>query len=136
MDKNVLIDISTRTTDTDGISEFEMSIVGKYQKKNNDYIIEYIEQGMDSTKTTITFGKGVNILRQGAYFSNIRIERGKRWQSLYHTPYGEATVATTADEIDYKLDDDGGKATLKYALDIDGQLASFYEMDINVAPVG
>jgi uncharacterized beta-barrel protein YwiB (DUF1934 family) len=133
--KKMIMDINTTLVDADDINEFEMSVIGDYKKDKDKYIIEYIESSLENSRTTITFGDTVDILRKGAYVSHFVLELNQRRQNLYQTPFGNAVVAVTAEEIDCNLDDSGGKAQLKYALDIDGRVSSFYELDINIRDI-
>ncbi|MDR0918876.1 MAG: DUF1934 domain-containing protein [Oscillospiraceae bacterium] len=132
LNKKVLLDIQMSMVNANDIEDYDMSVIGNYRKKDNNYIVEYLENAMDNTKTVITFGEQVEILRQGCYNSNILMELNKRCQSIYSTPFGEANVSVTASHIDCNLNDFGGDVKLKYAIDIDGQLSSAYSMSIKI----
>ena len=46
---------------------------------------------------------------------------GKEHTSFYAVPYGTLPVAVKAESVKWKLDEDGGMLTLRYAITIGGQ---------------
>ena len=138
MKKDVIISI-TGINRLDGDKDVvELTTVGRYFKKNQDYYIVYDEmqqENMDkTTKTTLRIEEEgrVTMTRSGGQRSQFIIENGKRHQCYYDTGYDAWTVGVLGNRIRSNLTDDGGDLELKYSLDINAMLASENEVYINV----
>ena len=45
-------------------------------------------------------------------------EKGKCHTGHYETPYGDFTISVTANEVDVSIDENGGKISIDYIMDI------------------
>ncbi len=114
---------------------------GKYYEKSGAHYFLYEEtevSGMAGDKTTIKLSNGkVVIHRYGQNNSELTFEMGKRYDSLYRTPYGNFDMEILASEVHYEVDETGaGHIHLVYALSVKGMGESKTTMDIRVRAAG
>lgn len=62
----------------------------------------------------------VTMMRSGEYGSTMVFERGKRFETDYHTPYGDMSMAVVATRVDCVPEVRAGKLSLDYQLTISG----------------
>ena len=141
MKKDVLIDIKGMYHTSEGRESIELTTVGSFTRMGEKYYITYRETeatGMEGTVTTVKVegNQRVTLLRSGAQKSRMVLERGQRHLCAYDTGVGVMTIGIFAENIQSSLQEDGGKLSFKYTLDINSDLASCNEVDITVREVG
>lgn len=107
-------------------NEIEFFVEGNYILKNDHVYITYKESeisGMEGTTTTLKITpSSLNILRFGAYNSNLEFRGNEATLTNYQTPYGSIPIIinTTLLEIDLRQ---GEKSNihLKYILETEGE---------------
>lgn len=124
MDKNVIISVKGTQTSNDQVNDIlELVTEGKYYKKDDAYFVTYDESevtGMSGTTTTLKVMDGVvTLIRVGSVNSQFVFQQGQKHISYYDTEYGAFTVGVTANEVDVRVDDNGGEIHIGYQLEID-----------------
>lgn len=115
---------------TDGKPErSEMITNAEIEGSEQSYTVRYREQseGMKDCRTciSVTDGSRVEITREGAYNTVMKIEKGRRNVCCYSTPVGNIFMGISAnmiasDFVDGRL----RKLEFAYELDVDGNLLS------------
>ena len=136
MKKDVLVTIKDSHITDDNKESYEMTTRGTFAGNESEYIIEYDEQydALKGCHTTLTVrdGKCVSIVRTGAYPSELVIERGKRHNCQYNTPYGSMLIGIAAQKVNSDIVDGKGSLELKYTIDFYGGVANQTEMTISI----
>ena len=92
--------------------------------------------GLKDTHTLLTVDNDiVTILRTGLYPSQLVFEKGRRYHSLYHTDYGDLTVAVNTESIRWQPRPVGGTLDIQYALEIEHAHASTSQLRVDVTSV-
>jgi uncharacterized beta-barrel protein YwiB (DUF1934 family) len=141
MKKYVIISVKgTQTSTNQDPNILELVTEGKYYKKGNAYFITYKESevtGMEGTTTTLKISDGVvTLMRFGSVNSQFIFERGQKHLSYYDTSYGTFTVGVYANEVDVKVDDEGGEIRVDYRLEIDNNKSGENDFHMFIREVG
>lgn len=117
----------------------ELSTVGTLSEKDGKFLITYEENKTLEEKTVktkvLTEDNKVIMLRSGGIDSRMVIEKGKRNTCFYSIPQGELVLGIFGEEIDNKLNKNGGKLTMNYTIDIENSLVSQNKVEISVRKV-
>lgn len=137
MKKDVLITIKDSHTFDGSTESYEMTTRGTFDGDENDYIIEYDEQ-YDALKgchtvMTVNERRCVSIVRTGDFPSELIIERGKRHNCQYNTPYGSMLIGISAQKVRSDITDGIGTLELKYTIDFYGGVANETKMKITLS---
>ncbi len=109
-------------------------------------VLEYLPGGLkiiydDSTSVgvkgvtaTLTANKNgvITIERKGVLEHKLIVEKGKRHNCIYTTPYGNMNVGVFGVDVNNELNLSGGKLKMKYTLDINSGLISNNEIEISI----
>ena len=126
--------------DNNETTETELATECTFCCEEGKYIVVYKESsatGFEGSDTTLTFdGNGfASIVRKGTYNSSLLLEIGKKHFCHYDTPYGSITMGINAIEIKNELTEKGGKAYVRYSIDINSCYISeneiFFEIETN-----
>ena len=102
--------------------------------------IDYTETQPDnqSHDVVVTMDKGVvTMQRVGPYSTSMVFEKGRRFEGVYHTPFGELDMGVYATQVKYSVDGEAtGEVNLQYQLDLQGQFAAMHELRIRFCPAG
>lgn len=110
---------------------------GSFIRKNGSFFISYKETeatGYDGNITTVKVepsGK-VSMLRFGNTPSHLIIEPGRRHVCHYDSGYGVLSLGVAADEIDNRLNEQGGDLMFSYTLDTGNTQISYNQVKITV----
>lgn len=113
MEKDVLIKISGLQVLEDTGDSIEMMSFGKYYTKNEKHYLFYEdieEETGKKTKNRIKFNDNyVEVMRDGNINGELVFEKGKNYQSLYSTPFGDMllevlTKDISLNELDRRID--------------------------------
>ncbi len=125
MEDNAIISLKT-LQNVEGDNEpnkIELTTKGKFAQKNGKFYIIYQETeltGFEDTTTTIKVSEDqVSMTRSGKYNSKMVFRRGEKRLCSYSTPYGVIPVGVNPTHIESHLNEDGGKVSIEYVLDID-----------------
>ncbi len=124
----------------DGETEVvEITTKGSFHFDEDIIHIEYWESeatGFSGSETSVVYepqdGR-ITMNRSGKESSQLIIEKSKRHQCLYSTPYGRFTIGVFGKNIDSSLTQDGGDITFSYDLDVETSLASENSVEIQVS---
>ena len=109
-----------------------------YYKNEQEALLQYVESQEDEetgeiTKSDISLslsnGK-VTMERSGDFANTMVFSRGKRFEGVYHTPYGEMDMAVFTREAACRIGNREGSLHLKYQLQIQGNYASTNELHL------
>ena len=76
-------------------------------------------------------GQRVTVLRKGPYSMMMVLEHGKRYQTDYHTPYGDMAMGVYPIQVQTRMAPESGTVRLEYQLDLQGDFASVRRMQLS-----
>lgn len=136
MKKDAIIKIVSMQSTENGNESGEMSVVGTVMHENGESIIEYIENnpetGLENTKITVTDGSAVSIVREGAFSSEMTVEKSRRHHTFYKTPYGEFIMGIYGNQVNWFRNGAKSVLKMKYTLDFNNGFASENSMNIYI----
>lgn len=108
-----------------------------YRKADNYYICyeESEESGFMGVKATVKVpisADKITLLRSKPRESQFIIEKDKRHLCSYLTEFGNFMIGVNGEEVSSSLNDNGGKVSFKYSLDLNSALASINQVIITV----
>lgn len=115
----------------------EMTTVGTLEETDSSYIIKYDEQQeppMSPIAVSLTVNKdekSAEVIRNGAVYSCLNIEKSNRRLCRYGTEYGDILMGISGHSIDVDINDGKGSFYLAYDIDINGALASRNDIKLN-----
>ncbi len=131
--------IKIKSIQHDGSDQNETEVIteGSFRKIKSGYELCYEDTdatGYEGSKTVLKVldGSRIELLRSGAFSSELYIERGKKNFSLYGTPFGEMKIGVLAKNVESLLTDIGGKVKASYVIDINSTLLGDYDLEIDV----
>lgn len=114
----------------------ELTTNGKLNITPYGYHLSYHESeltGMEGTLTSFEIHPGRIVLtRTGTTISEMVFEQGVRHLSLYETPYGQLEIGVFSRVVESTLNEHGGEIHVRYAIDIDHQLAGESNISLKV----
>ncbi len=126
----------------DGVEpgEITLNTTGTYTERGGTRFIAYKEYDEDNPKISYTAvlkvepGK-VTMMRTGSA-TRLILERGRRHICLYDTGYGALSIGIFTSDMRSSLSRRGGRLQVKYTLDIDSNLSSSNEIEVEIKPCG
>ncbi len=124
----------------DGLEPGEVTLrtTGTYTERGGARFIAYKEYDEDNPKVSYTSvlkvepGK-LTMIRAGSA-TRLILEQGRRHLCVYDTGYGTLSVGVFTSELSSSLGRKGGRLHVKYTLDIDSNLSSSNEIQVEVKP--
>ena len=86
-----------------------------------------------SSQTSTQDGGLVTMTRNGAYTTQMVMERGRRHVCHYATPFGDMLLGIFAKKVESSVTEDGGELLLNYTIDVNADLAASNELKITVS---
>ena len=129
MEKVLIEVIGTQNIDSQ-LDKTELKTVGTFEELEEKYIIRYKEeQGegeapVDVSVVVLKDESVVEMTRDGAISSRLVIERSQRNLCHYGTAYGDILMGISGHSIEHEPNENGGKFSFGYDIDINGALAS------------
>ena len=129
MEKVLIEVIGTQNIDSQ-FDKTELKTVGTFEELEEKYIIRYKEeQGegeapIDVSVVVLKDESVVEMTRDGAISSRLVIERSQRNLCHYGTAYGDILMGISGHSIEHEPNENGGKFSFGYDIDINGALAS------------
>ena len=123
MEENYLITIKGTMEQRGDTDTVELMTRGSLVHKDSAYYIVYKETettGYEGCTTTVKVAEDarkVSMLRFGKQSSQLIIEKGTRHLCHYETGYGSVSLGVSADVIEQRLDENGGRLKFSYTLD-------------------
>ena len=140
MDKNVIISVKGIQSAEDNDQVLELVTEGKYYKEDDAYCVTYKESevtGMEGTTTTLRVSNGiVTLMRMGSVNSHFVFQQGRKHVSYYDTEHGAFTIGVLANEVDIRMDDDGGEIRVGYQLEIDNSKSGENDFFMSIREAG
>jgi uncharacterized beta-barrel protein YwiB (DUF1934 family) len=140
--KDVLVKVKTvQSSENNDGDTIELTAEGKFAAKDGAYLIKYsdafISDDNEQIHTTVKVGSdgAVSVTRSGSYQSRFVIERDKRCNCLYQTPFGTMTMGFYGEKIENNLNANGGELSLWYTVDINGAELNRNQMTISIKEV-
>lgn len=136
--KSVLITVKTVQKSGDDSEVMELTSEGEYGIKNGNLLITYHDEMMSdeygkvNTAIEIDTENTVTITRTGAYRSKFVLEKGKRHNCAYTTPFGAMTMGFYGEDVKNELNNTGGNLYVKYTVDVNKSLINQNEIFVNV----
>lgn len=134
--KNVLINVVGKQSFGSHHDKIELTTVGSFVEEDTYYLLEYDEmqeQPEAQVHVSVQVRKAmdeVQMKRSGDTHSCLVIKQGFRSQCSYGTQYGEIIMGLFGKKIDFYLEDGAGVFTLRYVMDMNGQVASRNQVKI------
>ena len=128
--EKVLIEIIGSQNFDNQFDKTEFKTVGTFEELEEKYVIKYKEEqdaGEEPINVSVVVLKdesSVEMTREGAVVSRLVIERSQRNLCHYGTAYGEILMGISGHSIEHEFNENGGKFTFGYDIDINGALAS------------
>lgn len=138
--KKVIIKIKG-TQGIDGENQvIELDTVGTMRKQDNTFVLSYKEGEMlgeksVTTKLFVTDNNTAVMERSGDLRSRLVIEKGKRNNCCYASPYGNLMIGIFGEYIENALSDNGGSLKMGYSIDSDLVPISKNKVEITVREV-
>lgn len=134
--KKVLIKIIDRH-DADGdCFTSELTTLGTLSVVPGGYSLVYTETEDELVGCTTTLrvedGKRIYMTRSGRYVTELIIEKDKRHNCHYATPYGEFMMGVYTKSIKSDMGESGGRLDFRYTVDFNSDLASVNDLSITV----
>lgn len=135
MKKNAIISVKS-ISELDKKDSIEVVTPGEFIIEDGVFKAIYKEtelSGMKGTLTTINiFEENFILERTGTTNTKMEFELDKTAISLYNTPYGVMDLQIHTEEIEIKVDENGGDIRAKYAMGFSGQPPIITEIWINI----
>lgn len=126
-------DVSSDGVDTDTV---EMETTCRYYGDEINYTIEFDEIFAEDMKShtvlRVKDGKCAHLLRRGSINTELIIEKGKRHNCAYSTPYGELMVGITATDFESRKQGNLLRLKMNYTVDFYGDINQTKEMTVIV----
>lgn len=136
MKKEAIIKIQSSQQTDDGKDFSELTVAGTVVHSDGKSVIEYIEENSDTgperTSLTVTGGSEVSIVREGAFSSEMSVEKSRRHLTYYKTPYGEFTLGIYGNNVNWFRNGKKSVLKLSYTLDFNNGLLSENSMNIYI----
>jgi uncharacterized beta-barrel protein YwiB (DUF1934 family) len=111
----------------DGMEEENVEFItdGRLYKHNGDAVIVYDETevtGIDGCKTTIRVKENAVKMRRNGLGTELYFEAGKRFNGMYHTPYGPVGIEVLTDYVknDFDVASGRGLIDIGYQISLEG----------------
>ena len=99
----------------------------RYQENQED---EETGQVMESEIQLVLRKDQVTMNRMGPFSNTMLFKRNKRFETTFHTPYGDLPMAVYARDVRWEDGKSGGRVHLKYELSMQGSYASTNELHL------
>ena len=132
----ILISLDAHSS-TDGRQEdpIRMITTGEMFERADETVIRYeesLDENDEPQKIELTMrGNVITMSRKGVISAEMVFSRGKRYESQYHTPYGDMDLALYCTRAEFTPDNSGGELALQYQLDLGGQYAAVHDMRLH-----
>ncbi|MCR4925789.1 MAG: DUF1934 domain-containing protein [Clostridiales bacterium] len=136
MEKEVIIDIVAKQKTADNEDTMSVTTVGTFSGNEDDYKVVYSDMEGELAGSTTTLRvqnkEMVTMTRDGSYSSQLIIEKQRRHNCHYMTPYGELVMGVFAKDVKSEVDENGGKLEFKYTIDFNSGLVCVNHMTISI----
>lgn len=124
MEKKAIISVISNANIEDD-DMIEVVSPGSFEKIEDGFKATYEEteiSGMEGTTTILTIKENQVILeREGTTSTKMIFKEDEDSIVLYNTPYGMLEMAISTNNLDVKIDEEGGKLDIEYEMSVYGQ---------------
>lgn len=107
-----------------------------FEFQDGVFFVDYEETeitGYAGTKTVIEIGSDyVSLRRTGTLNTNMLFMKDRKTSSSYNTPYGELLIGILTSKLEIDVDENGGKVSVEYYVDINNQSTSKNIFDLEI----
>lgn len=136
INKSVLVSLTANTYREDTADEPIMLLTtGELQIGDNTKIFytESLSEDLPPQKISLHYQNNRLIMdREGDYTTSMIFEKGKRFEGIYSTPYGNIEIAIYCTFLSFNVGEDGGNIKIKYQLDMNGQFLSMHDLQLQI----
>lgn len=138
MEEKYTLSVCGKQTVNGSDDKVELQTSATYVLKNGTRYISYKEYDPNSPKqhyrTTVKIDPDniVTVIKGGEENHHLILEKGQRHKCEYNTPYGSLTLGVYTEDVNIRLDDQGGEVTVRYSIDIESELASSNELTLKI----
>lgn len=138
MEEKYILSVCGRQNVDGNTDKIELETSASYVLKNGVRYISYKEYNPDTPlkhyRTTVKIGPDntVTVIKGGEENHQLFLEKGERHKCEYNTPFGSLTLGVYTEDVDIRLDDNGGELTVRYSIDIESELASLNELTLKI----
>lgn len=115
-----------------------MVTMGELTAVTGGYVLQYQESqpeenGQVTTQDIVLqlHPERVTMTRVGDFGTSMVFMKDRRFEGVYHTPYGDMDMAVYATRVHCKLGDDEGSVHLKYQLEMQGLFTAMHELKLS-----
>lgn len=136
MNKKVYVSIVGTCSTGEDSDTTEFVTEGEFTMRNGKYLLRYKEQissDYGECSTIIKIDRNnVVMTRTGSTNTQMIFEKGKRHMSHYETPLGSFTIGVSTDNLETKVDENGGNVEIDYVLDINNSAQLQNKLRLNI----
>lgn len=135
----MMISIKSHTYRDDDTDEpINLITFGHLSLEEGRTVLEY-DETLDEESSTqhivlVMENDSLTMIRKGLYSTQMIFGQGRRYEGLYHTPFGDMDLALFCNRLKYDLTEEGGTIDIRYQMDINGQYAAVHELSMNIFP--
>ncbi len=119
--------------------EITLRTTGTYTERGGARFIAYKEYDEEDPKIAYTsvlkLEPGKLTMTRSGSDTRLILEEGKRHLCLYDTGFGTLSVGVFTSLLETHLSKRGGRVNVKYTLDIDSNLSSCNEIQVDIRPM-
>lgn len=140
-DRRVLVTLSGTSRNELGQAEEPIKLLttGRLTAIEGGYLLRYEESQTDESDGSVMTQEillliepsQVTMTRLGDFGTSMVFVKDRRFEGVYHTPYGDMDMALFATRVDVDAAPDHGTVYLEYQLDFQGGYASMHIMQVD-----
>lgn len=138
MEENYLLSVEGKQTVDEHSDKIDLQTRASYITKNGNRYISYMEY--DAANPNITYrttikvspDNVVTVMKGGREKHSLILEKGSRHKCEYITSFGMISLGVFTEKVDINLNEKGGSVKVRYQIDIQSELASINELNINI----
>jgi len=120
----------------DDDTDIVLTTEADFELQDGVFFVDYEETeitGMEGTKTVIEIGNNyVSLRRTGTVNTNMLFMKDRKTSSFYNTPYGELLIGIMTSKLEIDVNENGGKVSVDYYIDINNQATSKNNFDLEI----
>lgn len=127
----------SQTAPDDPGDPIQLMTTGQLTVTGSMYILQYKEtqpddQSGEAAQDVVLQMEADRVVmtRLGDFGTSMAFVKGKRFQGVYHTPYGDLEMAVYATKVNCSLSPERGRVHLYYQLDMQGAFAAMNELKL------
>lgn len=123
-------------TEPDNDTDIVLTSEAGFEFQDGVFFVDYEETeitGYAGTKTVIEIGSDyVSLRRTGTLNTDMLFMKDRKTSSSYNTPYGELLIGIMTSKLEIDVDENGGKVSVEYYVDINNQSTSKNIFDLEI----